>query len=97
MTDRDEGVAAAQEQLTLQSQLEKIGAEVEAIEVSIRSSEDELNTLDLQRSHLSSELARLKSELTRQTAKKVSIAGLEIARLQDIDQALSELSDTDRT
>ena len=51
VTDRDEGVAAAQEQLTLQSQLEKIGAEVEAIEVSIRSSEDELNTLDLQRSH----------------------------------------------
>ena len=49
VTDRDEGVAASQEQLTLQSQLEKIGADVEAIEVSIRSSEDELNTLDLQR------------------------------------------------
>ena len=88
--DREEGVAAAQEQLTLQSQLEKIGAEVEAIEVSIRSSEDELNTLDLQRSHLSSELARLKSELTRlETAKKGldRQQGLEIARLQDIDQA----------
>ena len=98
VTDRDEGIAAAQEQLTLQSQLEKIGAEVEAIEVSIRSSEDELNTLDLQRSHLSSELARVKSELTRlETAKKGldRQQGLEIARLQDIDQALSELSDTD--
>ena len=98
VTDRDEGVAAAQEQLTLQSQLEKIGAEVEAIEVSIRSSEDELNTLDLQRSHLSSELGRMKTELTRlETAKKGldRQQGLEIARLQDIDQALSELSDTD--
>jgi chromosome segregation protein len=98
VTDRDEGIAAAQEQLTLSSQLEKIGADMEVIEVSVRSSEDELNTLDLQRSHLSSELARVKSELTRlETAKKGldRQQGLEIARLQDIDQALSELSDTD--
>ena len=98
VTDRDEGIAAAQEQSTLLPQLEKIGTDVEIIEDSIRSSEDELNTLDLQRSHLSSELGRVKSELTRlETAKKGldRQQGLEIVRLQDIDQALSELSDTD--
>ena len=42
----------------------------------------------------------MKSELTRlETAKKGldRQQGLEIARLQDIDQALSELSDTDPT
>ena len=60
--------------------------------------EDEINTLDLQRGHLSSELDRVKSELTRlETAKKGldRQQGLEILRLQDIDLALSELSDTD--
>ena len=98
VTDRDEGITASQEQSKLSPQLEKISADLEAIEDSIRSDEDEINTLDLQRGHLSSELARVKSELTRlETAKKGldRQQGLEIARLQDIDQALSELSDTD--
>ena len=98
VTDRDEGITASREQSKLSPRLEKISTDLEAIEDSIRSDEDEMNTLDLQRGHLSSELGRVKSELTRlETAKKGldRQQGLEIARLQDIELALSELSDTD--
>ena len=98
VTDRDEGFTAAQGQSTLAPELEKTGTDLEAIEYSIRNSEDDLNTLDLELGHLLSEFRRVESELTRlETAKKGldRQQGLEAARLQDIDQARSELIDTD--
>jgi len=98
VTDRDEGITAAQGQSTLAPELEKTGTDLEAIEYSIRNSEDDLNTLDLELGHLLSEFRRVESELTRlETAKKGldRQQGLEAARLQDIDQARSELIDTD--
>ena len=98
VTDRNEGITAAQRQSTLSPELEKIGTDLEAIEDSIRNSEDDLNTLDAELGHLSSEFGRMESELTRlETAKKGldRQKGLDTARLQDIGQALSELTDTD--
>ena len=98
VTDRDEGITAAQGQSTLAPELEKTGTDLEAIEYSIRNSEDDINTLDLELGHLLSEFRRVESELTRlETAKKGldRQQGLEAARLQDIDQARSELIDTD--
>ena len=98
VTDRDEGITAAQGQSTLAPELEKTGTDLEAIEYSIRNSEDDINTLDLDLGHLLSEFRRVESELTRlETAKKGldRQQGLEAARLQDIDQARSELIDTD--
>ncbi|MBU26078.1 MAG: chromosome segregation protein SMC [Gammaproteobacteria bacterium] len=98
MTDRDEGITAVEGQSTLSPQLEKIGMDLEVIEDSIRASEDDLNTLDLEQGHLSSELGRVKSDLTRLEAAKQGLdrqQSLEIVRLQQIDQALSGLSDTD--
>ncbi|MBH96434.1 MAG: chromosome segregation protein SMC [Gammaproteobacteria bacterium] len=98
VTDRDEGITAAQGQSTLSPELEKTGTDLEAIEYSIRNSEDDINTLDLELGHLLSEFRRVESELTRlETAKKGldRQQGLEAARLQDIDQARSELIDTD--
>ena len=98
MTDRDEGITAVEGQSTLSPQLEKIGMDLEVIEDSIRASEDDLNTLDLEQGQLSSELGRVKSDLTRLEAAKQGLdrqQSLEIVRLQQIDQALSGLSDTD--
>jgi len=96
--DRDEGITAAQGQSKLSLELEKIGTGLEAIESSIRNSEDDLNTLDVELGHLSSEFGRVESELTRLEAAKKGLdrqQDLETARLQDIDEALSELIDTD--
>ena len=98
VTDRDEGITAAQGNSKLSLELEKIGTDLEAIEDSIRDSEDDLNTLDVELGHLSSEFGRVGSELTRLEAAKKGLdrqQDLETTRLQDIDQALSQLIDTD--
>ena len=96
--DREEGVVADQKKSQIEPQLEKIGADLGRLDSSIAEFEEKLTFQESERSQLASELGRVKSEITRLETEKQGLdrqQRQDAARLEAIEHALTQLSDTD--
>jgi chromosome segregation protein len=96
--DRADGQTAADRKHELVPRLAELEASIEHVQNSIHGLEEQLAATDLSRGHLTSELSRMSSERSRLEAEQKSLDRqhtLEKARLEEVDHALTELSDTD--
>ncbi len=96
--DMDEGVVADQKKSQIEPQLEKIEADLGRLDSSIAEFEHSLMTQESERSQLASELGRVKSEITRLETEKQGLERQQrqdTSRLEAIEHALTQLSDTD--
>ena len=96
--DREEGVVAEQKKSLIEPQLEKIEADLGRLDSSIVEFEEKLVTQESERSQLASEMARVQSEITRLETEKQGLERQQrqdTSRLEAIERALTQLSDTD--
>ena len=96
--DREEGVVADQKRSQIEPQLKKIEADCGALDSSIEDLEAKLTTQESERSQVESELSRVKSEIMRLGAEKQGLErqqAMDASRLEAIEHAYTELSDTD--
>ena len=96
--DREEGVVADQKKSQIEPQLEKIEGDLGRLDSSIAEFEEKLTAQESERGQLASELGRVKSEITRLETEKQGLERQQrqdTARLEAIEQALAQLSDTD--
>ena len=96
--DMEEGVVADQKKSQIEPQLEKIEVDLGRLDSSIAEFEHSLTTQESERSQLASELGRVKSEITRLETEKQGLERQQrqdTSRLEAIEHALTQLSDTD--
>ena len=98
LEDRTQGETAEGRKQELLPTLADLEQSLEHTQSAIHALEEQLAATDLSRGHLTSELSRMNSERSRLEAEQRSLDRqhtLEQARLEDVDRALAELSDTD--